>query len=108
MKKNFLTTIFAGQIFQQTVHQNTIRNELYQTRKVIETRMSNPYASTGTPISELKGMARTLAIKANIGGGSVASGGRGVRACDELLDQYSQLVGMAKENFWQNKLKSDN
>ena len=106
MRKNFLTNIFSGQVAPQIARQNAIRSELYQTRKVIENGLSKPLASTGTPISELKGMARTLAMKANVGGGSIASGGHGVRGCDELLDRYSQLVGMAKENDWQNKLNS--
>ncbi len=106
--KNFLANIFGSQITQQAAHQNAIRSELYQARKVIETGLANPYASTGTPISKLKGMAKTLAIKANVGGGSVATGGRGVRGCDEILDRYSQLIGMAKENCWQNNLNSRN
>lgn len=108
MKINLLSNLFGGQISPQTVHQNAIKKELYQTKKVIETRMSQPNASTGTPISELKGMAKTLAIKANVGGGSIASGGSGVRGCDEILNRYSQLIGMAKENDWQNKLNSGN
>lgn len=106
--KHFLANIFSGQISHQATHQQAIRNELHQTRKVIESGLANPYASTGTPISKLNGMARTLAMKANVGGGSVKTGGRGVRGCDELLDRYSQLIGMAKENCWQNKLNSVN
>lgn len=106
--KNFLANIFSGQIAPQIAHQNAIRSELYQTRKTIENGLAKPLASTGTPISDLKGMARTLAMKANVGGGSIASGGHGVRACDELFDRYSQLIGMAKENSWQNKLNSKN
>ena len=104
--RNFLVNIFGGQISQQGSHQNAIRSELYKTRKVIETGLANPYASTGTPISKLKGMAKTLALKANVGGGSIAKGGRGVRGCDELLDRYSQLIGMDKENRWQNRLNT--
>lgn len=104
--KNYLTNVSGKQLSQQAAHQTAIRSELYQTQKVIEAGMAKPYASTGTPIAELNGMARTLAIKANVGGGSVATGGQGVRGCDELLDRYSQLIGMAKENNWQNVLNS--
>lgn len=106
MKRNIIATIFGSPLAPQIAHQNAIRDELYQTRKMIENGLSKPLASTGTPISELKGMARTLAMKANVGGGSIASGGHGVQGCDKLLDRYSQLVGMAKENDWQTKLKS--
>ncbi len=106
MRKNFLANIFSGLIPQQIAHQNAIRSELYRTRTAIEIGLQKPFASTGTPISELKGMARTLAMKANVGGGSIAAGGRGVRGCDELLDKYSQLIGMAKENDLQTKLSS--
>ena len=106
--KNFLANFFGGQVAPQIARQNAIRSELVQTRRMIENGLSKPLASTGTPISELKGMARTLAMKANVGGGSVASGGHGVRGCDVLFDRYSQLIGMAKENSWQNKLNSGN
>ena len=70
--------------------------------------MTIPVASTGTPISELNGMARTLAIMANMGDGSIATGGRGVRGGVELMTKYNRLVGMAAENDWQNKLNSGN
>lgn len=106
--KNFLAEIFGKQVSPQTAHQIQIRNALYQTRREIDAGIAKPLAGTGTPIAELKGMARTLAIKANVGGGSVATGGKGVRGCDELLDRYSQLMGMARENGWQNKLNQHN
>jgi hypothetical protein len=64
--KNFLADIFGRQVPQQIVRQNAIQSELYRTRKEIETKMAVPIASTGTPISELNGMARTLAIMANM------------------------------------------
>ena len=97
--KNILTDIFGRQVPQQVARQNAIRNELYRTRREIETKMAIPVASTGTPISELNGMARTLAIMANMGDGSIASGGRGVRGGEELMAHYNQLIGMATEAF---------
>jgi hypothetical protein len=106
--KNFLADIFGRQVPQQVARQNAIQSELYRTRKEIETKMAVPVASTGTPISELNGMARTLAIMANMGDGSIATGGRGVRGGEELIAQYNRLVGMAAENDWQNKLNSGN
>ena len=102
--RNILASILGGLLSPQAAHQNAIRSELYQTRKEIESGLSKPLAGTGTPISELTGMARTLAIKANVGGGSIATGGHGVRGCDELMDKYSQLIGRVKENDFQNKL----
>ncbi len=90
--KNFLADIFGRQVPQQIVRQNAIQSELYRTRKEIETKMAVPIASTGTPISELNGMARTLAIMANMGDGSIATGGRGVRGGVELMTKYNRLV----------------
>lgn len=104
--RNILADIFGRQVPQQIARQNAIQSELYRTRKEIEAKMAVPVASTGTPISELNGMARTLAIMANMGDGSIATGGRGVRGGEELMAHYNQLLGMAKENNWQNKLNN--
>lgn len=41
-------------------------------------RSKNPNASTGTPISDLNGIAKSLAMISNLGGGSKAIGGEGV------------------------------
>ncbi len=106
--RNYLSDIFGMQVPQQIARQYAIQNELHRARKEIETKMSIPTASTGTPISDLNGMARTLAIMANMGDGSIATGGRGVRGGVELMAQYNRLVGMAAENDWQNKLNSGN
>lgn len=46
----------------------------------IKSGLSNPIASTGTPISDLRGGAKLNARISNIGGGSKASGGGGIEA----------------------------
>lgn len=47
-------------------------------RTLIVERSMNPNASTGTPISDLNGIAKSLAMISNLGGGSKAVGGEGV------------------------------
>lgn len=47
-------------------------------RTLIVERSKNPNASTGTPISDLNGIAKSLAMISNLGGGSKAVGGEGV------------------------------
>lgn len=47
-------------------------------RILIVERSKNPNASTGTPISDLNGIAKSLAMISNLGGGSKAVGGEGV------------------------------
>lgn len=104
---NFLSNLFGKRsISPQAAHQMQIQSALLQTRSKIDEGLAKPLASTGTPIANLSGMAKTLAMKANLGGGSIATGGRGVRGGDELLNQFSQLTGMAKENYIQNKLNN--
>lgn len=104
---NFLSNLFGKRsLSPQVAHQLQIQSALLQTRNKINEGLAKPLASTGTPIAELSGMAQVLAQKANLGGGSIATGGRGVRGGDELLNQYSQLMGMAKENCIQNKLNN--
>lgn len=49
-----------------------------QTNKKIQKGLENPKASTGTPISDLSGGAKLMAVASNIGGGSKATGGKGV------------------------------
>lgn len=50
-----------------------------KTSEAIRKGLENPYASTGTPIKELKGGAKFMAQLSNIGGGSVDTGGGGVK-----------------------------
>ena len=47
-------------------------------RTLIVERSKKPNASTGTPISDLNGIAKSLAMISNLGGGSKAVGGEGV------------------------------
>ncbi len=49
-----------------------------QTNEKIKEGLSNPEASTGTPIDVLSGGAKIMAVTSNIGGGSKATGGKGV------------------------------
>ena len=67
-------------------------------RKQIDNGIAKKTASTGTPISRLKGCAKTTAILSNIGGGSKATGGSGMKGgmkkiinanqCKELLTAF--------------------
>ena len=65
-------------------------------RKQIENGIAKKTASTGTSINRLKGCAKTTAILSNIGGGSKATGGSGMKGgmkkiinanqCEKLLN----------------------
>ena len=50
-----------------------------KTGEDIRKGLENPYASTGTPIEKLKGGAKFMAQLSNIGGGSVETGGGGIK-----------------------------
>lgn len=50
-----------------------------KTNAKIKEGLEKPTASTGTPISKLNGGSKFMAQLSNIGGGSVATGGGGIR-----------------------------
>lgn len=67
------------------------KNLIAQTSKTeerIKNGLSKPNASTGTPIEELHGAARFVANLSNIGGGSLETGGGGMREGLETLLEY--------------------
>lgn len=59
--------------------QKTLKEIIEHTDKKIKNGLENPTASTGTPISKLKGGAKFMAQLSNIGEGSVATGGGGIK-----------------------------
>ncbi|MBE6849909.1 MAG: hypothetical protein E7502_08450 [Ruminococcus sp.] len=64
--------------------------------------LSNPMASTGTPINDLCGAPRITAILSNIGGGSKATGGGGMeegfRRLAAVLSPFSNLTTTLNNN----------
>ena len=60
-------------------------------------RSKNPNASTGTPISDLNGIAKSLAMISNLGGGSKAIGGggveEGIRNINDLARAEAYIAG---------------
>ncbi len=70
---------------------------IVEKRTVIVERSKNPNASTGTPISDLNGIAKSLAMISNLGGGSKAvSGGgveEGIRNINDLARAEAYIAG---------------
>ena len=65
-------------------------------RTLIVERSKNPNASTGTPISDLNGIAKSLAMISNLGGGSKAIGGgveEGIRNINDLARAEAYIAG---------------
>lgn len=72
-------------------------NSLYETTKsLIQTGVSKPTASTGTPIENLKGASRITATLSNIGGGSKEVGGGGMAKGLETITKYAQVATVKK------------
>ncbi len=69
---------------------------LHRTETQIREGLSKPTAGTGTQMDKLRGMAKTVAQIANIGGGSKASGGGGVSKGIEILSQYNRADAVKK------------
>ncbi|MDE6789622.1 MAG: hypothetical protein K2J47_09950 [Ruminococcus sp.] len=70
---------------------------IVERRSQIEERLATPTASTGTPIDDLNGIAKALAMMANAGGGAVAIGGggvaEGIKNITELAQAEAYLAG---------------
>lgn len=70
---------------------------IVEKRTVIVERSKDPNASTGTPISDLNGIAKSLAMISNLGGGSKAVGGggveEGIRNINDLARAEAYIAG---------------
>ena len=59
--------------------ESTARQIVDKTDNEIQKGLTNPNASTGTPIDDLHGGAKFMAQLSNIGGGSIDTGGDGIK-----------------------------
>lgn len=96
--------LFSNQVSVPSPRQVQLRTAVNSVRSSIDAGLSNPLASTGTPISSLSGGARMNALLSNMGGGSKASGGGGMEAGMRMLDRYSRLSGALQESMRQTGL----
>lgn len=71
--------------------------------KIIE-GLSRPTASSGTPIEDLSGGARFMAQLSNIGGGSLATGGGGIR---DGFNTIAANIGAKGYNNAMSQIESD-
>lgn len=78
---------------------NTLKDVEEQSRKKIEKGLNKKTASTGTPIARLGGGAKFMAQLSNIGGGSKATGGKGIADGFNTIVQNQNAktaIGIAK------------
>ena len=66
------------------------------TGRQIQQGFDNPYASAGTPIASLAGGAQTNAQLSNVGGGSKATGGNGMKGGVQTMLTYAYAKGMER------------
>ena len=80
---------------------------LRQTEKQIADGLSKSTASTGTPIDDLHGAAKSIAQISNVGGGSKATGGGGMSKGMETIVKNAQAKTAKRilDNAEQKKLK---
>lgn len=64
-----------------------------QAEQQIQSGLQTQYASTGFPINRLNGGARTNALLAAIGGGTVSAGGNGIYGGLQVLMLYAFAYG---------------
>ena len=91
-------------LIQQKIHEQEVMNNVRETREELERGLSKQTASTGRPLNEIHGIARTITIISNCGGGSKATGGKGVQGGMELLLKHEEAIGQAKEMKRNHKL----
>ena len=77
-----------------------------QAGKQIVDGLNKPTASTGRSMDELHGAAKTIAQMSNIGGGSKATGGKGIAGGLDAMTKYTQAktAKMMLENNEPKKL----
>lgn len=78
---------------QPSIEQIT-NHVLRVTESQIREGLSKPTASTGTPIDELRGAAKSIAQMSNIGGGSKATGGGGIEKGMDTLVKHHQAKSL--------------
>lgn len=64
------------------------------TSEKIKAGLENPYASTGTPIDKIHGAPKFMAVLSNIGGGSVDTGGGGIKEGFNTINDYTKAKTM--------------
>lgn len=88
---------------------NDIKEIEKETSKKIKNGLSKPTASTGTPISKLSGGAKFMTLLSNIGGGSKATGGKGIADGFNTIMQNQNaktiLYTISQPNLTTNKTK---
>ena len=70
----------------------------------IKEGLSRPTASTGTPMKDLNGGAKFMAQLSNIGGGSLATGGGGIR---DGFNTIAANIGAKGYNNAMSQIESD-
>lgn len=78
-----------------------------KTNAKIKEGLEKPTASTGTPISKLNGGSKFMAQLSNIGGGSVATGGGGIRDGFNTIAENVRAEETIKTELSHPALESD-
>ena len=102
--RNALRRVLSPAVKQQPSIEQTVNQVYNRTGKQIIEGLSKPTASTGKPIEELHGAAKRIAQMSNIGGGSKATGGKGIDGGLDTLTKHAQartaktMIESAKRN----------
>ncbi len=88
----------------------SLKNIIEKTNNDIQKGLEKPTASTGTPIEKINGGAKFMAQLSNIGGGSVETGGNGIKGGFNTVSQNTAAKSALKvlqdnEKDDRNKLK---
>ena len=75
---------------QQPSVKQLVNPVYHETGKQIVDGLNKPTTSTGKSIDELHGAAKTIAQMSNIGGGSKATGGKGIAGGLDALTKHAQ------------------
>lgn len=88
-QKSSLAPISNNSQTDETPAMETLKN----TSKKIQKGYERKTASTGTPIEDLHGGAKFLAQLSNVGGGSVETGGGGIKEGFSIILQHAEAIG---------------
>lgn len=102
--RNALRRVLPPAVKQQPPFKQAVDQVFNSTGKQIMEGLSKSTASTGKPIDELHGAAKRIAQISNIGGGSKATGGKGIDGGLDTLTKHAQartakaMIESAKRN----------
>ena len=106
MKKNLPVSKSTSDVPSKQLSQEekSLKKTIDDTKEKIKKGIEKPTASTGTPVNELYGAAKTTATLSNIGGGSKETGGGGMEKGLGIITDFTAATAKLDGMQFEKKL----